>query len=69
MEEQETGGFIKTNREAVEGMGEILKGVNQINIYINHVNEMSMENNSNKEYPCLYRVPLNIFVATKEGTD
>jgi methyl-accepting chemotaxis protein len=46
---KETDGFIKTSREAVEGMGEILKGVNQINISISHVNEMSMENNRNFE--------------------
>jgi methyl-accepting chemotaxis protein len=46
---KETDGFIKTSREAVEGMSEILKGVNQINISINHVNDMSMENNKNFE--------------------
>jgi methyl-accepting chemotaxis protein len=46
---KETDGFIKTSQKAVEGMGEILKGVNQINISISHVNEMSMENNRNFE--------------------
>jgi methyl-accepting chemotaxis protein len=46
---RETDEFIKTSREAVEGMSEILKGVNQINISINHVNDMSHENNSNFE--------------------
>jgi hypothetical protein len=30
-------------------MNEILKGVNQINISISHVNEMSLENNRNFE--------------------
>jgi CheY-like chemotaxis protein len=46
---KETEGFINTSREAVEGMGEILKGVNQINISVTHVNEMSLENNNNFE--------------------
>jgi methyl-accepting chemotaxis protein len=46
---KETDGFIKTSREAVEGMSEILKGVNQINISVNHVNDMSLENNRNFE--------------------
>jgi methyl-accepting chemotaxis protein len=46
---RETDGFIKTSQEAVEGMSEILKGVNQINISINHVNDMSHENNRNFE--------------------
>jgi hypothetical protein len=30
-------------------MNEVLKGVNQINISISHVNEMSLENNRNFE--------------------
>ncbi|MDR2922473.1 MAG: methyl-accepting chemotaxis protein [Treponema sp.] len=46
---KETDGFIKTSIEAAEGMGEVLKGVNQINISINHVNEISLENNRNFE--------------------
>jgi methyl-accepting chemotaxis protein len=46
---RETDGFIKTSKETVEGMNEILKGVNQINISISHVNEMSLENNRNFE--------------------
>jgi CheY-like chemotaxis protein len=46
---RETDGFINTSREAVEGMNEILKGVNQIKISVNHVNEMSKENNRNFE--------------------
>jgi CheY-like chemotaxis protein len=46
---KETDGFIKTSQEAVEGMGEILKGVNQINTSISHVNDMSLENNNNFE--------------------
>jgi len=46
---QETDGFIKTSKETVEGMNEILKGINQINISVSHVNEMSHENNSNFE--------------------
>jgi methyl-accepting chemotaxis protein len=46
---RETDGFIKTSQEAVEGMGEILKGVNQISISVNHVNDMSLENNRNFE--------------------
>jgi methyl-accepting chemotaxis protein len=46
---RETDGFIKTSKETVEGMNEILKGVNMINISISHVNEMSLENNRNFE--------------------
>jgi methyl-accepting chemotaxis protein len=46
---KETDGFIKTSREAVIGMDEVLKGVNQINISISHVNDMSLENNRNFE--------------------
>jgi len=44
---KETDGFIKTSKETVEGMGEILNGVNQINVSVTHVNEMSQENNRN----------------------
>jgi len=44
---KETDEFIKTSQRAVEGMNEILKGVNQINISVSHINDMSMENNRN----------------------
>jgi methyl-accepting chemotaxis protein len=46
---KETDGFIKTSKEAVEGMNQILTGVNQIKISVNHVNEMSLENSRNFE--------------------
>jgi len=46
---KETNGFIETSKETVEGMGEILRGVNQINVSVTHVNEMSLENNKNFE--------------------
>jgi CheY-like chemotaxis protein len=46
---KETDGFIKTSREAVEGMSEVLIGVNQIKVSVNHVNDMSLENNRNFE--------------------
>jgi len=46
---KETGDFIKTSQEAVGGMSEILKGVNQIKVSVNHVNDMSMENTRNFE--------------------
>jgi methyl-accepting chemotaxis protein len=46
---KETDEFIKTSQEAVEGMNEILTGVDQIKISVNHVNEMSLENNRNFE--------------------
>jgi len=46
---KETDEFIKTSQEAVAGMSEILKGVNQIYIAVNHVNDMSVENNRNFE--------------------
>ncbi|MDR2575929.1 MAG: methyl-accepting chemotaxis protein, partial [Treponema sp.] len=46
---KETDGFINTSQEAVEGMNEILQGIAQINTSVNHVNEMSMENNRNFE--------------------
>ena len=45
----EIDGFIKTSQEAVDGMNGILKGINQINVSINHVNEMGQENNKNFE--------------------
>jgi methyl-accepting chemotaxis protein len=44
---EQTDGFIKTSKETVEGMNDILKGINQINVSVNHVNEMSLENNKN----------------------
>jgi len=46
---KQTEGFIKTSKETADGMNEILKGVNQINVSISHVNEMSIENNRNFE--------------------
>jgi methyl-accepting chemotaxis protein len=46
---RETDEFIKTSRKAVEGMNEILTGVNQIKLSVDHVNEMSLENNRNFE--------------------
>jgi len=46
---KETDGFIKTSKETVDGMNEILKGINQINVSVIHVNEMSQENNRNFE--------------------
>jgi methyl-accepting chemotaxis protein len=46
---QETDGFIKTSKETVEGMNEILKGVNQINVSVSHVHDMSQENDRNFE--------------------
>jgi methyl-accepting chemotaxis protein len=45
----ETDGFIKTSQEAVEGMSGILKGINQINVSVSHVSEMSNENSINFE--------------------
>jgi methyl-accepting chemotaxis protein len=45
----ETDGFIKTSKETVEGMNEILAGINQIKVSVNHVNDMSLENNKNFE--------------------
>jgi len=44
---KETDDFIRTSQKAVEGMNEILKGVNQIKVSVDHVNDMSMENNRN----------------------
>jgi CheY-like chemotaxis protein len=46
---KETDGFIKISKETVEGMNEILKGINQISVSVTHVNEMSLENNQNFE--------------------
>jgi CheY-like chemotaxis protein len=46
---RETDEFIKTSQKAAEGMNEILTGVNQIKLSVNHVNEMSLENNRNFE--------------------
>jgi len=46
---KETNEFINTSKETVEGMNGILKGINQINVSINHVNDMSIENNRNFE--------------------
>jgi len=46
---RETDDFIKTSKETADGMNGILKGINQINVSINHVNEMSIENNNNFE--------------------
>jgi methyl-accepting chemotaxis protein len=45
----ETIEFIKISKETVEGMNEILKGINQINVSVSHVNDMSKENNINFE--------------------
>jgi methyl-accepting chemotaxis protein len=45
----ETDEFIKISKETVEGMNEILAGVDQINISVNYVNEMGLENNRNFE--------------------
>jgi methyl-accepting chemotaxis protein len=44
---RDTDDFIKTSKETVAGMGEILLGVNQINAAVTLVNEMSLENNRN----------------------
>jgi CheY-like chemotaxis protein/uncharacterized protein YukE len=46
---KETEGFIRTSKETAEGMNDILKGINQINVSVSHVNEMSLENNRNFE--------------------
>jgi CheY-like chemotaxis protein len=46
---KETDEFIKTSQEAVEGMNEILVGISQIKVSVNHVNDMSHENNQNFE--------------------
>jgi len=44
---RETDGFIKTSKETVDGMNGILKGINQINISVSQVDEMSHENDQN----------------------
>jgi hypothetical protein len=44
---RETDEFIKTSKQTVEGMNDILKGVNQIGVSVDHVNDMSLENNKN----------------------
>jgi len=46
---RETDGFIRTSKETVEGMNEILKGISQISVSVSQVNEMSLENNRNFE--------------------
>jgi CheY-like chemotaxis protein len=46
---QETDEFIKISRNTVDGMNGILEGIHQINTSVNHVNEMSTENNKNFE--------------------
>jgi len=46
---KETDEFIKTSKETVAGMNEILKVINQINVSVGHVNDMSTENNRNFE--------------------
>jgi CheY-like chemotaxis protein len=43
----ETDEFIKTSHETVEGMNEVLVGISQIKDSVEHVNEMSLENNRN----------------------
>jgi len=45
----ETDELIKTSKETVEGMNEILIGINQISAAVGLVNEMSNENNKNFE--------------------
>ncbi|WP_461257940.1 methyl-accepting chemotaxis protein [Treponema sp. R80B11-R83G3] len=46
---KETDGFINTSKKTVNGMNEILKGINQINVSVSHVNDMTLENNRNFE--------------------
>ena len=46
---RETDEFIKISKETVDGMNGIMTGINQINVSVGHVNEMSMENNRNFE--------------------
>ena len=46
---RETDEFIKTSQEAAEGMNGILTGVNQINVSVSHVNDMTLENSRNFE--------------------
>jgi CheY-like chemotaxis protein len=44
---RETDEFINTSRETLEGMNEVLFGIGQIRDSVNHVNDMSIENNRN----------------------
>jgi methyl-accepting chemotaxis protein len=44
---RETDEFIKTSQEAAKSMNGILLGLNQIKVSVNHVNDMSLENNRN----------------------
>jgi CheY-like chemotaxis protein/prophage DNA circulation protein len=44
---RDTDEFIKTSKETVGGMNEILEGINQISVSVDHVNDMSLENNRN----------------------
>jgi methyl-accepting chemotaxis protein len=44
---KETDDLIKTSKETVEGMNDILIGINQISSSMSHVDEMSQENNKN----------------------
>jgi len=46
---QDTDEFIKISKETVDGMNEILKGINQISVSVTHVNDMGLENNKNFE--------------------
>ncbi|MCL2832815.1 MAG: methyl-accepting chemotaxis protein [Treponema sp.] len=46
---RETDEFIKISNQAATGMNEIVSGVDQIQIAVNHVNDMSNENNLNFE--------------------
>jgi len=46
---RDTDEFIKISRETLEGMTDVLKGISQIKDSVNHVNDMSMENNRNFE--------------------
>jgi methyl-accepting chemotaxis protein len=44
---RQTGEFIRTSREAADGMNKIVAGIKQINTAVKHVNDMSMENKNN----------------------
>jgi methyl-accepting chemotaxis protein len=44
---RETDELIKTSKETVDGMTDILDGIHQINVSVDHVNDMSLENNRN----------------------
>ncbi|WP_461257922.1 methyl-accepting chemotaxis protein [Treponema sp. R80B11-R83G3] len=63
---QETDQFIKISKETVIGMNEILKGINQINVSVNHVNDMSLENNRNFESLKLETQKFNNTVANEK---